>query len=113
MRSWLLTISCYVCYGGRRTIKIGQGIRQLSLLEPWEFIRCLFDESLMPPIAYKLFVKHILIPNFMVVRSLAAVIQILIQLTLQSSSSLIPTNMLVSIVFFNRHCCRYCFFKSA
>lgn len=53
----------------------GQNIRQLNLSEPWGFISCLFGESLMPPSAFKLFVKHTLIRKSMGVRCLALVIQ--------------------------------------
>jgi hypothetical protein len=55
--------------------EMGQNIRQLNLSEPWGFISCLFGESLMPPSAYKLFVKQTLIRKSMGVRCLAVVIQ--------------------------------------
>jgi hypothetical protein len=55
--------------------EMGQNIQQLNLSEPWGFVSCLFGESLMPPSAYKLFLKHTKIRKSMGMRCLAVVIQ--------------------------------------
>jgi hypothetical protein len=94
--------------------EMGQNIKQLNLSEPWGFISRLFGETLMPPKAYKLFVKHTRIRKSMGMQCLAVVIQDSdIANTIISQLTQAYQQAGVDYAFFSGYRFRHCLLKRA